>query len=192
MFDSSWEINRYSQDLAGVISSAYDWVWNTGFNADLHECVDQTVNQKHKDNEIVKSFREKYSSGEYHHHSFHQAFYSHMSKYSIEDVVNLPWANPSYTSYHDNDYRYMLQNQITDFEPEQSDELSVMDQFKEYIGPSFDIVKSYSDIIKSMFFLDPKYTSRNYNSVVNPLSNTFNDIDNLSYAVHSSILANSI
>lgn len=34
-YDTNDDVNRYSQDLSGVISAAYDSVWNSGWNSDL-------------------------------------------------------------------------------------------------------------------------------------------------------------
>lgn len=190
MFDSSWEINRYPQDLSGVIASAYDWVWNTGFNADLKECIDQTVTQlANSSNEIVKLFRQKWSSGQVH-NGLYGGFYEHISQYSIDDIVNLPWANPSYTSYHDSDYRYLYHSGLTDFTPDEESGESTMEQFKEYIGSPSSIKKTYSDIIKSMFFIESTYGSRNYSDIIKSSTNTFQDINHLAYALYSSILAN--
>lgn len=39
MFDSIEDIERYTPDHAGVIASAYDWVWNSGTNVDLTESI---------------------------------------------------------------------------------------------------------------------------------------------------------
>lgn len=38
-FPSMDDIEKYSQDINGVIASAYDWVWNSGFNYDITENI---------------------------------------------------------------------------------------------------------------------------------------------------------
>jgi hypothetical protein len=39
MFSEMEEIERYPKNLSGVISAAYDWIWNNGTNNDLNEAV---------------------------------------------------------------------------------------------------------------------------------------------------------
>ena len=46
MFDKMNDVDGYSKDLSGVIASAYDWIWNTGFNHDLTENFYHVIKQK--------------------------------------------------------------------------------------------------------------------------------------------------
>lgn len=38
-FSSMDDIEKYSKDISGVIASAYDWIWNSGFNYDITENI---------------------------------------------------------------------------------------------------------------------------------------------------------
>lgn len=38
-FDTMDEVERYSKDIAGIVHSAFDWVWNNGTNHDLTESM---------------------------------------------------------------------------------------------------------------------------------------------------------
>lgn len=38
-FSSMEDIEKYPKDLSGVIASAYDWIWNSGFNFDITESI---------------------------------------------------------------------------------------------------------------------------------------------------------
>ena len=33
------DIEKYPKDLSGIIASAYDWIWNSGFNFDITESI---------------------------------------------------------------------------------------------------------------------------------------------------------
>lgn len=41
MYSDMEDIERYPKDISGVIQSAYDWVWNSGTNLDLTNCIVQ-------------------------------------------------------------------------------------------------------------------------------------------------------
>lgn len=45
MFNNMEDVTRYPNTLAGIISSSYDWVWNSGTNADLTEALLQPIIQ---------------------------------------------------------------------------------------------------------------------------------------------------
>ena len=38
-FSSMEDIEKYPKDLSGIIASAYDWIWNSGFNFDITESI---------------------------------------------------------------------------------------------------------------------------------------------------------
>jgi hypothetical protein len=38
-FSSMEDIEKYPKDLSGVMASAYDWIWNSGFNFDITEGI---------------------------------------------------------------------------------------------------------------------------------------------------------
>lgn len=42
-FSSMEDIEKYSQNISGVMASAYDWIWNSGFNFDIRETVSEFV-----------------------------------------------------------------------------------------------------------------------------------------------------
>jgi hypothetical protein len=100
MIESYEEIDRYSKNVTGVIESAYDWVWNTGFNADLYECICETIIQK-PNNLIVENFSKSiYHLGK---SNIVNIFYSFIADLSLEEVTQMQWANPSYSQHFQND-----------------------------------------------------------------------------------------
>lgn len=162
-FDTLDEIERYPTNLQGVISSAYDWVWNTGFNADLYECVMETVAQTINNNSIVSKLRE---NNKHLGSSVPHNFYTLLSNYDVHDVVNQPWANPSILShfYSDRNYfitladNYISANNVSndedeefDSDDEETDALYSQTPYYQGINSPSSIVKTYSDIMNYVY-----------------------------------------
>lgn len=154
MFEDYEEISRYPQNIEGVIASAYDWVWNTGFNADLHECVTQTSSQIYNDvvdNPIMKDLIINSQSN----FEIVTQFYKLISKMSLEDVVSSTWANPAYCSHFERDrdfifnyskkYKNLYLDSIAN--PDDFD----MSDFISFVGPLNKIKKNYESIIYHLF-----------------------------------------
>lgn len=159
MFDDYSEISRYPKNLEGVIAAAYDWVWNTGFNRDLYECVDQTISicYKNNRNSLIRELVDKKSlySGMAH------RFYKLLSNYSIDDVVDKEWANPSFTQHFQRDTDFLLnysekfKQKYFDFCGKVEPDSRYIDSSEHYfsvIGKPEDIQKTYLDIIEHMFY----------------------------------------
>lgn len=200
MFDDHYEINRYSQDLAGVMSSAYDWVWNTGFNADLRECIDQTINQLRNINPIVKDFYNDYrNSDKYYNSSMYTAFYKFLSNYSIEDVVNLTWANISYTTYFDRDYDFIynsdspLVEKFRDSEDydENNDDVRYFKNWLDSVVSIHNLQKTYNDIINALFYPNENnYISKHYKELLDPSNIALKNLSYFHQSMLNSVLAN--
>lgn len=96
-YSSSDDINRYPQNVSGVIAAAYDWVWNSGFNVDLVDSLYETVSQKNaNDPKLINVL----NSGR---HACAFKLYQVMQTYTIEDIMKFKFANPSYSSYYSED-----------------------------------------------------------------------------------------
>ena len=203
MFNDSDEVERYPQDISGVISSAYDWVWNTGFNADLKECIDQTITQfspfnSNPSNPIVQDFlKDDYR---FRFTSQHAAFYSFLSKYSVEDVVDLPWAVPSFANYFERDYEFIYYNDTELLEKfrrsyycidnEDGDNLS---NFKDWFSDIYKVKKTYSKLIDSLFYwTKTRYMPHNhYPEMLTPNNISLQNLENFTHTMISSIAVNS-
>jgi hypothetical protein len=107
MFDNMQDIIRYPNTLQGLMSSSYDWVWNSGTNADLTEAVLQipihyktlqnTVfcNAKSLSNYIPNPYHQYYiDSGTLH------AYYTSWEKISLDSILDYNWPaiTPNYTA----------------------------------------------------------------------------------------------
>lgn len=106
MLESYEDIDRYPKNISGVVESAYDWVWNTGFNADLYECINQLFLQR--SNDFVCSItkgRHMYYEG-----SLVNYFYDKISSVSLEEVTNMQWANPSFAQHFQADRNFISEN----------------------------------------------------------------------------------
>lgn len=104
MFSEMEEIERYPKNLSGVISAAYDWIWNNGTNNDLNEAVvhvnlqlvhntDLPSNDtvfKHVAPEIYRSLFANPYAMYYHSTQVLQIFQS-WEKISLEEIVNFRW-----------------------------------------------------------------------------------------------------
>lgn len=128
MFSNMVEVERYSKNISGVISSAYDWVWNNGTNNDLNEAV---VNINFQLVIRESSCTGNYSSSnllsttvlskmpEETYNSFAKIQTSNMTYYSasqvrwvfasweqctLEEVVSYRWPVPSVSNHFDSSY----------------------------------------------------------------------------------------
>lgn len=165
-FDDSDEIYRYPGDISGIIASAYDWVWNTGFNQDLVDGPMTNINYAYTgNNPIIKHIRQNPSV------DLVTSFYRKISEYTPQDVISFDWVSPSYTTYFDSggeiSYLYTLpsfqQDCASDLDIEVSEDCPFEDsislsQFSEWIGDYHGVSKTYGDIINSVL-LDPNNRS---------------------------------
>ena len=195
MFEDSYEVDRYPQDLSGVMASAFDWIWNTGFNADLIECIEQTIVQCKDKNPVVHNFLVEYHENKrYRYLSRHLAFYKYLSELSIHEITSLEWANPAYCSHFNNELRIVYNNdtaavqQFKDsdrYDPDSRDELS---DFKFWYGDLYAHDKTYSKIIESLFYWESMYGHNNhYSSILDPNSVLFNSFDYFASALNNQI-----
>lgn len=102
LFDSMDEVNRYTNDIAGVINAAYNWIWNTGTNADLTMNIVEFLFQAKQDYSLYqsnplarKNIANIYPTSFYIDTSALATFFSYWENLPLEDVSSYLWANPS-------------------------------------------------------------------------------------------------
>lgn len=110
MYEGMEDIERYSKDLSGVIASAYDWIWNSGFNHDLSENISHLRTQN-KPVEITSDKEVSESSNFHGSHRHVTAVYLHRvfkawEKIDINNILNLVWPNPSLSQSFEGDPSY--------------------------------------------------------------------------------------
>jgi hypothetical protein len=136
-FESLDDIEKYPKTISGIMASAYDWVWNSGFNFDITENLAEMIHTKKyqqfeqyiesdaskvaykflKDNpldQIGSSLHKRYSS----------ALLSCWEQVPLEHVSSINWTNYSisdfmfqefdYTELRDQHFeQYIQENNIT-------------------------------------------------------------------------------
>lgn len=171
MYDSMEDVDRYSKDLSGVIASAYDWIWNSGFNHDLTETfyyvyrmntpsvLLETHNAHHSVNSNT-SYRGIGSSNGYYrgiNPSHIRAILEDWEKIDITDILNLTWPNPSLNQNFENDAQWYFENDQERFDVSCED----YDYFCEEIPAVRDVEQTYRHIIN--FVLNTEFVNNSSN-----------------------------
>lgn len=97
--DSMEEIEKYSKDHSGVISCAYDWVWDSGSNMDLTEACTNYWGQIKKEDGIFKNMSSEEYSLFYGRTGYSATvnqmtnFFKYWEKYTLSEVSSMPWPN---------------------------------------------------------------------------------------------------
>lgn len=97
-FDSMEEFNRHTNDLAGVIASAYDWIWNSGTNLDLTESVAQYYIQMPKRNSVSPVNGGLYPGSRYCSWAHVETLMKNWETKTLEEVLFADW--PQNTFVH--------------------------------------------------------------------------------------------
>lgn len=109
MYDSMDDIERYTKDIAGVMASAYDWVWNSGTNLDLTNCIVQEYLQLknnifdvtpfckslNKRSLVINVIRNMTPESYYCQFPQVDLFLSSWEECTLEEVLQFQWPNPS-------------------------------------------------------------------------------------------------
>lgn len=116
VFDRMEEIERYPKNLSGIISCAYDWIWNNGTNNDLNEAMihvnlqiaknpedrPNTIFSKMEEDLYQKAFSKLSSSYPTYYDSTRViSIMKSWEKCTIEEVVNYKWPNFSVNHHFD-------------------------------------------------------------------------------------------
>lgn len=101
-FSSMEDIERYSQDVSGMIEASYDWVWSSNFNLDLTESISQIYSQN-RPSIVSRNIRTlEYINYRVSPHVIKDT-YSQIEKLSLSDVSSLEWTNPSLLNHYTSD-----------------------------------------------------------------------------------------
>lgn len=126
MFSQMEDYEKYPQSVAGVIASAYDWIWNSGFNFDITETISEyivsgkwktmmensTASENHK--EFMRKYMEavRYSSNKLE-PSIVRNFFNLWQSIPIENILSCKWISfcknnnffsHEYRTYHQTNY----------------------------------------------------------------------------------------
>jgi hypothetical protein len=165
-FYSLEDIERYPQDISGVINSAYDWVWSSNFNLDLTETISSIYKQRNPI-EISKGLSGSERIGYRIPMSIIDEVYSHWETLSLHEVTSYVWPNPAYHNTFDQDasnidYQNLAENWIEDHNLEWDEDDYTYDQLVEDVMNSEDFRLSVGD---------PRKVSKTYSQVIENLTN---------------------
>jgi hypothetical protein len=115
MFDDMKDIDGYSKNLSGVIASAYDWIWNTGFNHDLTENFYHVIKQK-KPIELTISYLNLGPNINTHGYyrgmtpTHVQSILGDWESLDLNNILDLDWPNPSLMQTFESDRGYYYEH----------------------------------------------------------------------------------
>lgn len=112
MFDNMEEITPRENNLNSLIELSYNWVWNSGFNADLTESMLQTYIYGYAREEPVfpdlQHLKVNPSTSYYLQSSSHVNVLESWQKVPLEEVLNVKWFPPSQKSRYYSDYNNFM------------------------------------------------------------------------------------
>jgi hypothetical protein len=170
MYESMDDVNRYSKDLLGVISSAYDWIWNSGYNHDLTENLNYALKMKSFQQFLDKKFLEnQHAYSSYHIRTspyILQSILSAWEKIPFENILTVNWPNPSLTQSFEEDVEYYMENDYDRFGVEDSDDLPILYQEEQtFIQVIEAIFNSGVDCPESIFSNMDKIFSHSFKKI---------------------------
>jgi hypothetical protein len=105
-FSTMDDVERYSKDISGIITSAFDWVWNNGTNHDLTESmvalpkyikdINSTVIKNEPDPFVNEQLTYKFSTEQV------KRAFSSWEQIDIKDILNYKWPAPCKTLHDHN------------------------------------------------------------------------------------------
>lgn len=127
MFAQMEDYEKYPQDVSGVIASAYDWIWNSGFNFDITETISEYIvsgkwrtmlensTASESDKDLMVRYMEavKYSSNKLE-PSIVRNFFKLWQSVSLDNILACKWIsfcktnnffNYEFRSFHENNYK---------------------------------------------------------------------------------------
>ena len=140
MFDDMKDIDGYSKNLSGVIASAYDWIWNTGFNHDLTENFYHVIRQKRP----VKLMTSYSNLTDVNTHGYYRgmspthirAILGDWECLDLDNILDLDWPNPSLMQTFESDRGYYCEHDPDRFDidtdcDDPSESIDVSDLYQE-------------------------------------------------------------
>lgn len=174
MFSTMDEIDRYSKDIAGVIASAYDWIWNSGFNYDLTEAIAQAHFQNSPSNFYSETSRVSGNMNAYFraNKNLIESFYTKWQEQSFDNILTLTWPNPSISFHFQDDHTWFYENNQEYIDDLYGTEYSEDEDawLSNFPNPT-EIVKTYKiimqDVISSHSNIYRKVSVNHYSSRMN-------------------------
>lgn len=121
MHDDIQDTTPFTNDISGLIALSYDWIWNSGTNADLTESIVQGIVQPYTNNQ-TGIFRNSYygvsPNSYYLNYPIIDKFFTDWQKEDLDQILFADWPIPSLTkrfieiinSNYNNHFNTWLQN----------------------------------------------------------------------------------
>ena len=162
-YSSMDDVEKYTQDLSGIFSAAYDSVWNSGWNADLLDSIldisahvyfpthkAKSSQFKHckqyfESQEKVQIFEDYYKKLSLIPSSSRHKSFSHyvnsILNFSLEDVLNSIFATPSAHQIWEQDFEHLRENLVEQFLEDNDSEYYNEDDLSAYIDEGVSVLK---------------------------------------------------
>jgi len=163
---SMQDVEGYDKTLSGVMASAYDWIWNSGFNHDLSEVIMAIYSHKHN-SFYDPEYKRTIPSASYHRHIHPKDVDNVLSlweKISIDNILETKWPNLSVAGLWDSEVEWFWENdQIYPFGGDCEEEFEDSEHYSnEYPVRIYDLKKTLSIMIKSVIENSQTISSANY------------------------------
>lgn len=123
-FASMDDVEKYPKTISGVIASAFDWVWNTGFNWDITEPISEYLHAKRYqsmkpfvDQDLYLNATRWFESvypGNVSNPKIVDNFFQLWQSVPIEEVLNLDWNSFSiYSQFYYSSVQHYLSNHFS-------------------------------------------------------------------------------
>jgi hypothetical protein len=127
-FNQMSDIDKYSKDIAGVMQSAYDWIWQSGTNLDLTMNIVRYCQEftNSPDNTLLNLDLYKSDKNVNHYFNFNFASYYCTSstlcqlfaaweKVPLEEISSIRWPSPSMYQAFSNEMNAAREEHMTDY-----------------------------------------------------------------------------
>lgn len=159
------DIERYSKDLSGVMASAYDWIWNSGFNHDLME--GPLTIYHHKNNTFYDSnyVRTPATSSwqRYLHPKDVTRVLANWEKFTLDSILTVEWPNLSVCNLWDSEVEWFFEHDPE--YPYNYQDYPGYDEFEYYNDDypirSHDLKKNFKIMITSVVYCNENDTRSN-------------------------------
>lgn len=165
-FESMDDIEKYPKTHSGVMASAFDWIWNSGFNWDITENINTFLvtrkYQQMKDYVDIKNDSAFAYLDACKFYASHPSSVDHVSTFfsiwqsiPLQDIINIEWNSfcihedffrHSFSSYVDNEFSDIFQKYL------EENDIQITDE--EYIDEDTDpdSITTYENIMQSSHF----------------------------------------
>lgn len=148
------DVERYDKSLSGIMASAYDWIWNSGFNHDLAETVMSLYSDKNN-SFYNPNYNRVPISHSWHRHIHPKDVHNILTiweKMSFDEILKTKWGNLSIAPLWDSEVEWFYENDLDyPFDGDCGEEFEDLEHYSnEYPVRIYDLKKTFSIMLKSV------------------------------------------